>query len=195
MPHKRNPILTENLTGLARVVRSAVVPAMENVALWHERDISHSSVERMIGPDATVTLDFALVRLTSVIEKLVVYPNNMAEHLNKFGGIHDSQRVLLTLTQKGVSREDGYKIVQRAAMKVWRSFGIDPDNPDAEIELTDEDREAAAQDNRLMFFLSHDDELTSVLSTSDMDELFGVDPVAYHTKHVDTIFGRVFGKE
>ncbi len=195
MPHKRNPILTENLTGLARVVRSAVVPAMENVALWHERDISHSSVERMIGPDSTVTLDFALARLTSVIEKLVVYPNNMAEHLNKFGGIHDSQRVLLTLTQKGVSREDGYKIVQRAAMKVWRSFGIDPDNPDAEIELTDEDREAAKQDNRLMFFLSKDTELTSVLSAGDMDELFGVDPVAYHTKHVDTIFGRVFGTE
>jgi adenylosuccinate lyase len=194
MPHKRNPILTENLTGLARVVRSAVVPAMENVALWHERDISHSSVERMIGPDATVTLDFALVRLTSVIDKLVVYPNNMLEHLNKFGGIHDSQRVLLTLTQKGVSREDGYKIVQRAAMKVWRSFGIDPDDPDAEIELTDEDREAAEQANRLMFFLARDPELTAVLDQSDLDELFGVDPVAYHTKNVDTIFQRVFGK-
>jgi adenylosuccinate lyase len=194
MPHKRNPILTENLTGLARIVRAAVVPAMENVALWHERDISHSSVERMIGPDATITLDFALARLTSVIDKLVVYPNNMAEHLNKFGGIHDSQRVLLTLTQKGVSREDAYKIVQRAAMNVWRSFGIDPDNPDAEIELTDDDRQAAEQDNRLMFYLARDSELTAVLTQADIDELFDVDPVAYHTKHVDTIFQRVFGK-
>jgi len=194
MPHKRNPILTENLTGLARVVRMAVVPALENVALWHERDISHSSVERMIGPDATVTLDFALARLAGVIEKLVVYPNNMLEHLNKFGGIHDSQRVLLTLTQRGVSREDGYKIVQRNAMKVWRSFGIDPDDPDAEIELTDEDREAANHGNRLMFFLSKDEELTSVLTEADLDALFNVDPVAYHTKNVDTIFQRVFGK-
>jgi len=194
MPHKRNPILTENLTGLARIVRSAVVPALENVALWHERDISHSSVERMIGPDATVTLDFALKRLAGVVEKMVVYPANMAEHLNKFGGIHDSQRVLLMLTQKGVSREDGYRIVQRAAMKVWRSFGIDPDNPDAAIELTAEDLEAAEQDNRLMFFLERDEALTSVLSDADMEELFGVDPVAYHTKHVDTIFQRVFGR-
>ena len=194
MPHKRNPILTENLTGLARVVRMAVVPALENVALWHERDISHSSVERMIGPDATITLDFALRRLASVIEKLVVYPANMLEHLNRFGGIHDSQRVLLALTQRGVSREDGYKIVQRAAMKVWRSFGIDPDDPDAEIELNDEDREAAAQDNRLMFFLATDSQLTDALSKADMDELFNVDPVAYHTKNVDTIFARVFGK-
>jgi len=194
MPHKRNPILTENLTGLARIVRSAVVPALENVALWHERDISHSSVERMIGPDATVTLDFALKRLAGVVEKMVVYPANMAEHLNKFGGIHDSQRVLLMLTQKGVSREDGYKIVQRAAMKVWRSFGIDPDNPDAAIELTAEDLEAAEQANRLMFFLARDEALTSVLGGADMEELFGVDPVAYHTKHVDTIFQRVFGR-
>ena len=194
MPHKRNPILTENLTGLARVVRAAVVPAMENVALWHERDISHSSVERMIGPDATVTLDFALTRMTSVINKLVVYPSNMAEHLNKFGGIHDSQRVLLSLTQKGMSREDGYKIVQRAAMKVWRSFGIDPDNPDAEVKLTAEDRKAAKQTNRLMFFLSRDEELTAVLNDVDLGGLFSVDPITYHTKHVDTIFQRVFGK-
>ena len=194
MPHKRNPILTENLTGLARIVRMSVVPALENVALWHERDISHSSVERMIGPDATVTLDFALNRIAGVIEKLVVYPNNMLEHLNKFGGIHDSQRVLLALTQRGFSREEGYKIVQRNAMKVWRSFGIDPDNPDATIELTDEDREAAGRGNRLMFFLSRDDDLTGVLSEADLDELFNVDPVAYHTKHVDTIFQRVFGK-
>ncbi|MEK9754800.1 MAG: adenylosuccinate lyase, partial [Rhodospirillaceae bacterium] len=181
MPHKRNPILTENLTGLARLVRSAVVPAMENVALWHERDISHSSVERMIGPDATITLDFALARLAGVVDKLVVYPANMAEHLNKFGGIHDSQRVLLTLTQKGVSREGAYKIVQRAAMNVWRSFGIDPDNPDATIELTDDDRKAATEANRLMFYLARDPELTAVLSEADLKELFGVDPVAYHT--------------
>ncbi len=194
MPHKRNPILTENLTGLARVVRAAVVPAMENVALWHERDISHSSVERMIGPDATMTLDFALTRMTSVINKLVVYPSNMAEHLNKFGGIHDSQRVLLSLTQKGMSREDGYKIVQRAAMKVWRSFGIDPDNPDAEVKLTAEDRKAAKQTNRLMFFLSRDEELTTVLNDVDLGGLFSVNPITYHTKHVDTIFQRVFGK-
>ena len=194
MPHKRNPILTENLTGLARIVRMSVVPALENVALWHERDISHSSVERMIGPDATVTLDFALNRMAGVIEKLVVYPSNMLEHLNKFGGIHDSQRVLLALTQRGFSREKGYKIVQRNAMKVWRSFGINPDNPDATIELTEEDREAAGRGNRLMFFLSRDDDLTGVLSEADLDELFNVDPVAYHTKHVDTIFQRVFGK-
>ena len=194
MPHKRNPILTENLTGLARVVRAAVVPAMENVALWHERDISHSSVERIIGPDATVTLDFALNRMTNVINKLVVYPSNMAEHLNKFGGIHDSQRVLLSLTQKGMSREDGYKIVQRAAMKVWRSFGIDPDNPDAEVKLTAEDRKAAKQTNRLMFFLSRDEELTTVLNDVDLGGLFSVDPITYHTKHVDTIFQRVFDK-
>ena len=194
MPHKRNPILTENLTGLARIVRMSVVPALENVALWHERDISHSSVERMIGPDATVTLDFALNRIAEVIEKLVVYPNNMLEHLNKFGGIHDSQRVLLALTQRGFSREEGYKIVQRNAMKVWRSFGINPDNPDATIELTEEDREAAGRGNRLMFFLSRDDDLTGVLSEADLDELFNVDPVAYHTKHVDTIFQRVFGR-
>ncbi len=194
MPHKRNPILTENLTGLARVVRSAVVPALENVALWHERDISHSSVERMIGPDATITLDFALNRLASVVEKLVVYPNNMAEHLNRFGGIHDSQRVLLTLTQKGVSREDGYRIVQRNAMKVWRSFGIDPDNPDNPPAQTPEDREAAKHANRLMYFLSKDEQFTKILGKDELAALFEVDPMAYHTKHIDMIFKRVFGK-
>ncbi len=193
MPHKRNPILTENLTGLARVVRSAVIPALENVTLWHERDISHSSAERMIGPDATVTLDFALNRLAGVVEKMVVYPANMMEHLNKFGGIHDSQRVLLFLTQKGVSREDGYRIVQRNAMKVWGSFGIDPDNPDGAVELTDEDREAAKHDNRLMFFLSRDEEVQA-LGGDDLAELFNVDPIAYHTKNVDAIFKRVFGE-
>ena len=121
MPHKRNPVLTENLTGLARLVRMAVVPAMENVALWHERDISHSSVERMIAPDATVTLDFALARLTGVIDKLVVYPDNMLRNMNKFRGLIHSQRVLLALTQKGVSREDAYALVQRNAMKVWEA--------------------------------------------------------------------------
>ena len=156
MPHKRNPILTENLSGLARMVRSAVMPALENVTLWHERDISHSSAERMFGPDATVTLDFALNRMAGVIDKLVVYPANMLEHLNKFSGVHDSQRVLLLLTQKGVSREDGYKIVQRNAMKVWRSFGIDPDNPETEFALTEDDKIAAEQDNRLIYFLSKD---------------------------------------
>ena len=121
MPHKRNPVLTENLTGLARLVRMAVVPAMENVALWHERDISHSSVERMIGPDATVTLDFALARLTGVIDKLVVYPDTMLRNMNRFRGLIHSQRVLLALTQKGVSREDAYALVQRNAMKVWEA--------------------------------------------------------------------------
>ncbi len=192
MPHKRNPILTENLTGLARIIRMTVTPALENVTLWHERDISHSSVERMIGPDATVTLDFALNRMAAVIDKLVVYPNNMLEHINKFGGIHDSQRILLALTQRGFSREAGYKIVQRSAMKVWRSFGINPDNPDINIELTEEDKEAANHDNRLMFFLSRDAELTAGLRKEDLDSLFDVDSIAYHTKHVDTIFKRVF---
>lgn len=194
MPHKRNPILTENITGLARVVRGAVVPALENVPLWHERDISHSSVERMIGPDATVTLDFALGRATGMISKLVVYPANMMEHLNKFGGIHDSQRVLLFLTQNGVSREDAYKIVQRNAMKVWGSFGIDPDNPDGAKELTDLDREAAQHDNRLMFFLSKDEDVMGKLGQEAFARLFEVDPIAYHTRQVDTIFRRVFGK-
>ena len=194
MPHKRNPILTENLTGLARVVRSAVVPALENVALWHERDISHSSVERMIGPDSTITLDFALSRLATVVAKLVVYPSNMAEQVNRFGGIHDSQRVLLFLTQKGASREDGYRLVQRAAMKVWRSFGIDPDNPDTPPAPTAEDRAAAGHANRLMFFLSQDPELAAILGKEELAELFDVDPIAYHTRHVDTIFRRVFGE-
>ncbi|MEO0912277.1 MAG: adenylosuccinate lyase [Pseudomonadota bacterium] len=166
MPHKRNPVLTENLTGLARLVRMAVVPAMENVALWHERDISHSSVERNIGPDATVTLDFALVRLTSVISKLVVYPENMMRNLNQFRGLVHSQRVLLALTQKGVSREDAYRLVQRNAMKVWED-GAD-----------------------FMAELKADGDVTSALSGSEIDELFDL---GYHTKHVDTVFERVFG--
>ncbi len=194
MPHKRNPILTENLTGLARIVRMAVVPAMENVTLWHERDISHSSVERMIGPDATVTLDFALGRMAGVIEKLVVYPVNMKEHIDKFGGIHDAQRVLLYLTQNNVSREDAYKIVQRGAMRVWKSFGIDPDNPDSPPELDAEDKEAAAHDNRLMFFLSKDEDMMKVLGDEDLAGLFDVDSLGYHMARVDVIFKRVFGE-
>ncbi len=193
MPHKRNPILTENLTGLARIVRSAVVPALENVALWHERDISHSSVERMIGPDATITLDFALARLAGVIDKLVVYPDNMLNHLNAFGGIHDAQRVLLTLTQKGVSREDAYKIVQRNAMRVWKSFGIDQDNPERPPVLDADEKAAAEHDNRLFFFLSKDEELMKVLGVADLEALLAEDSLSYHAKRVDTIFKRVFG--
>lgn len=193
MPHKRNPILTENLTGLARIVRSAVTPALENVTLWHERDISHSSVERMIGPDATITLDFALNRLASVIAKLVVYPENMLNHMNAFGGIHDAQRVLLFLTQNGISREDAYKIVQRNAMRVWTSFGIDPDNPDSPAEMDEVEIEAANHDNRLFFFLSKDAALGEVLDISKLNELLDVDSVAYHTQCVDIIFKRVFG--
>jgi len=166
MPHTRNPVLTENLTGLARLVRGMVTPALENVALWHERDISHSSVERMIGPDATVTLDFALARLTGVIDKLVVYPANMEKNLNKFKGLVHSQRVLLALTQAGVSREDAYRLVQRNAMKVWEQ-GADF----LEELLADKDVRAA-------------------LSEAELREKFDL---GYHTKHVDTIFKRVFG--
>jgi len=163
MPHKRNPVLTENLTGLARMVRSAVVPAMENVALWHERDISHSSVERMIGPDATVTLDFALNRLAGVMEKLLVYPDQMQRNLDRLGGLVNSQRVLLALTQAGVSREDAYSLVQRNAMKVW-------------LEGRDFRKE-----------LESDPEV--VLDAAALDTCF--DP-SYHTKRVDQIFERVF---
>ena len=167
MPHKRNPVLTENLTGLARIVRSSVTPALENVTLWHERDISHSSVERMIGPDATITLDFALARLTSVIEKLVIYPENMMANMNKFRGLVHSQRVLLALTQKGVSREDSYRLVQRNAMKVWEE-GAD-----------------------FMEELKADEEVCAALSHTEIEEKFDL---SYHTKHVDTIFRRVFGE-
>ena len=165
MPHKRNPVLTENLTGLSRLVRMVVIPAMENVTLWHERDISHSSVERNIGPDATVTLDFALARLTSVIKKLVVYPDNMIKNMNKFKGLIMSQRVLLALTQAGLSREDAYKLVQRNAMKVWE------EGKDFKTELI------------------NDPEVSKVLTKDEIDEKFDL---AYHTKHVDTIFQRVF---
>lgn len=165
MPHKRNPILTENLTGLARLVRGMALPAMENVALWHERDISHSSVERMIGPDATVTLDFALARLTNVMDKLVVYPENMIANMDKLGGLHNSQRVLLALTQAGVSREDSYRLVQRNAMKVWEQ------GADFASEL------------------KADPEVSAKLSDAEIDDKFDL---GYHTKHVDTIFKRVF---
>ncbi|WP_333684976.1 adenylosuccinate lyase [Pontibaca methylaminivorans] len=167
MPHKRNPVLSENLTGLARLVRMSVVPALENVALWHERDISHSSVERMIGPDTTVTLDFALARLTQVVDRLVIYPGNMLANLHRFRGLVMSQRVLLALTQAGVSREDAYKLVQRNAMKVWE------EGKDFRTELL------------------ADPDVTAALSPEEIEEKFDLD---YHTKHVDTIFKRVFNE-
>ena len=165
MPHKRNPILSENLTGLARLVRMAVVPAMENVALWHERDISHSSVERNIGPDTCITLDFALSRLTGLVDKLVIYPDNMLANMNKFRGLVMSQRVLLALTQAGVSREDSYKLVQRNAMKVWE------EGKDFKTELL------------------ADADVLKALSAQEIEDKFDL---GYHTKHVDTIFKRVF---
>ena len=167
MPHKRNPVFTENLTGLARMVRSYAIPAMENVALWHERDISHSSVERFIGPDATITLDFALGRLTSVVDKLVVYPERMRKNLDRMGGLVHSQRVLLALTQAGLSREYSYALVQRNAMKVWES--------DGQLSLLD--------------LLKNDPEVSQRLSADELNALFDLD---YHFKHVDTIFDRVF---
>ena len=167
MPHKRNPVLSENLTGLARLVRMAVIPALENVALWHERDISHSSVERMIGPDATVTLDFALHRLAGLVEMLVIYPDNMAANLNRHKGLVMSQRVLLALTQGGVSRDDAYRLVQRNAMKVWEA------GADFRTELL------------------ADAEVTAALTADEINEKFDL---GYHLKHVDTIFARVFGK-
>ncbi len=168
MPHKRNPVLTENLTGLARMVRGYAMPAMENVALWHERDISHSSVERYIGPDATITLDFALQRLTGVIEKLLIYPERMEKNLNKMGGLVHSQRVLLALTQAGVSREGAYRLVQRNAMKVWDSDGA----------------------LSLLALLKADPEVSAALPVAQLEDSFDL---AYHFKHVDTIFARVFG--
>ena len=168
MPHKRNPVLTENLTGQARIIRAYAMPALENVALWHERDISHSSVERYIGPDATIALDFSLARLTGVVEKLLVYPERMQANLDSMGGLVHSQRVLLALTQAGVSREDAYAIVQRNAMKVWESSGA--------LSLLD--------------LLKADVEVTAALSEEELEEKFDL---AYHFKHVDTIFARVFG--
>ncbi|MXO61945.1 adenylosuccinate lyase [Qipengyuania oceanensis] len=169
MPHKRNPILTENLTGQARMIRAYALPALENVALWHERDISHSSVERFIGPDATITLDFALARLTGVIDKLLVYPERMQANMDRMGGLVHSQRVLLALTQNGVSREDAYRLVQRNAMKVWES--------DGQLSLLD--------------LLKADPEVTAALTESQLEEKFDLE---YHFKEVDTIFDRVFGK-
>jgi len=166
MPHKRNPVLSENIVGLSRMVRAYVTPAFENVALWHERDISHSSVERMIGPDATVTLDFALARLTGLIDKLLVYPENMRRNLDRLGGLIHSQRVLIALTQKGASREDAYAMVQRNAMKVWRGEGD------------------------FLTFLKNDPEVTRWIPESELATSFDLD---YHFKHVDTIFARVFG--
>jgi adenylosuccinate lyase len=166
MPHKRNPVLTENVTGLARMVRSYAIPAMENVALWHERDISHSSVERMIGPDATVTLDFALNRMAGVIEKLVVYPETMKRNLDKLGGLHNSQRVLLALTQAGASREEAYALVQRNAMKTWET-GAD-----------------------FLAELKADRDVVAKVAPAELEAMFDL---GYHLKHVDTIFSRVFG--
>jgi adenylosuccinate lyase len=165
MPHKRNPVLSENVTGLARLVRAYALPALENVALWHERDISHSSVERMIGPDATVTLDFALARLTGIIDKLVVYPATMKANLDKLGGLHNSQRVLLALTQAGLSREDAYRLVQRNAMKTWNE-GKD-----------------------FLSELKADKDVSAKLKPGDLEAMFDLD---YHFKNVDAIFARVF---
>ncbi|MDA9500922.1 adenylosuccinate lyase [Bradyrhizobium sp. CCBAU 11357] len=167
MPHKRNPVLSENLTGLSRMVRAYVTPALENVVLWHERDISHSSAERMMGPDATVTLDFALVRLAGLIDKLLVYPANMQKNLDRLGGLVHSQRVLLALTQKGASREDAYKLVQRNAMPVWRGEGD------------------------FLQLLKKDSEVKKYLTDAEIEEQFDL---GYHLKHVDTIFKRVFGE-
>ena len=167
MPHKRNPVLSENITGLARLVRGYCLPAMENVALWHERDISHSSVERIIGPDATVTLDFALARMTGLIDKLVVYPENMARNLDRLGGLIHSQRVLIALTQKGVAREDAYRLVQRNAMPVWEGKG------------------------EFLALLKADPEVAKALKPAELEALFDLD---YHLAHVDTIFNRVFGR-
>jgi adenylosuccinate lyase len=166
MPHKRNPVLSENLTGLARLVRGMVTPALENVALWHERDISHSSVERVIAPDATIALDFALARLAGMIDRLVVYPQQMQANLDSLGGLVHSQRVMLALTQKGMSREDAYAAVQRSAMQAWSAGG----------------------DFRAL--LGKDATVTAKLKPAELDQLFDL---AYHLKHVDTIFDRVFG--
>jgi adenylosuccinate lyase len=168
MPHKRNPVLSENVTGLARLVRSMALPAMEDVVLWHERDISHSSVERVIGPDATIALDFALSRLAGVVDRLIVYPDAMRANLDRLGGLVNSQRVLLALTQKGVSREDAYRIVQGHAMKVWEGKGD------------------------FLTLLKRDKDVAKSLSAKELVALFDD---AYHLKHVDTIFHRVFGEE
>ena len=167
MPHKRNPVLSENVTGLARMVRAYALPAMENVALWHERDISHSSVERMIGPDATVTLDFALARLASIIDKLVVYPAAMQKNLDRLGGLIHSQRVMIALTQKGLSREDAYRLVQRNAMKAW-----------------------SGSESDFLSLLKADKDVRAKLSAAELETNFDL---GHHFRHVDTIFRRVFG--
>jgi adenylosuccinate lyase len=167
MPHKRNPVLSENVTGLARMVRAYVTPALENVVLWHERDISHSSVERMIGPDATATLDFALARLAGIIDKLIVYPEAMQRNLDRLGGLVHSQRVLIALVQKGVAREDAYRLVQRNAMKVWGG------------------------ESDFLSLLKADPDVSRHLDAAELKANFDLD---YHFKHVDTIFARVFGK-
>jgi adenylosuccinate lyase len=167
MPHKRNPVLSENLTGLARMVRGYATPAMENVALWHERDISHSSVERMIGPDATVTLDFALGRLAGLIDKLIVYPNNMQKNLDRLGGLVHSQRILIALTKAGVAREDAYRLVQRNAMRVW-----------------------GGESNDFLGLLKADPDVKAKLTDKELEDNFDL---AHHFKQVDTIFKRVFG--
>ena len=167
MPHKRNPVLSENVVGLARMVRAYVVPALEDVTLWHERDISHSSVERMIGPDATVTLDFALARLTGIVDKLIVYPESMQKNLDRLGRLVHSQRVLLALTQKGVAREDAYRLVQRNAMKAWAGQGD------------------------LLTLLKADKDVRKHLSEAELEDKFNLD---FHFAHVDTIFRRVFGR-
>ena len=172
MPHKRNPVLSENLTGLARMVRSSVIPALENIALWHERDISHSSVERMIGPDATVTLDFALNRLINVIDELVIYPEQMLKNLNQFGGLVFSQRLLLVLTQKEVSREESYKVVQKNAMLAWESYG-------SEDPLIFEE------------LVKKDEFITSTLTKKEIEDIFDL---KYHIKNIDNIFKRVLEK-
>jgi len=172
MPHKRNPILTENLSGLSRIVRGSVIPALENVVLWHERDISHSSVERMIAPDTTVTLDFALIRMANVIEELIVYPDQMQKNLDRFGGLVFSQRLLLELTQKDVSREESYKVVQKNAMKAWESF-------DSKDELNFEE------------LIKKDKFITSTLSQKEIDNIFDMD---YHLKNIDKIYKRVLNK-
>jgi adenylosuccinate lyase len=167
MPHKRNPVLTENVTGLARMVRAYVTPALEDVALWHERDISHSSVERYIGPDATITLDFAICRMAAVVNKLIVYPERMKENLERTRGLVHSQRVMLALTQAGVGREEAYRLVQKNAMRAWNG------------------------ENDLLSLLKGDGEVTRALPPAELEKLFDL---GYHLKHVDTIFARVFGE-
>jgi len=183
MPHKRNPILSENLTGLARIVRSAVVPALENVALWHERDISHSSVERMIAPDATITLDFALGRLTGMIDNLEVFPKTMRKNLEQFHGLYDSQRVLLALIKNGVRREDAYRIVQRNAQKAWRKYGTEPP-----------DDVPAPYKNWFHYFLIKDGGVRTGRDGEALAEIFNQDPKKFLKGNVDRIFKRVFGK-